>query len=91
MFLIWIFATAVKITLLPLPAFKGHVPGINPESLRLAPWLKITDGTDAEQEHHGAGSALPVLQIPRAGSGFVASTRFNILGELGMYLSARLS
>lgn len=50
MFLIWIFATAAKITLSPLPAFKGHVPGINLECLRPAPWLGITDEANAEQE-----------------------------------------
>lgn len=66
-FLIWIFATAAKITLPPLPAFKGHVPGINPESLRPAPWLGIADGTNTEQKHRSAGCVLPVLDIPWPG------------------------
>lgn len=33
-FLLWTFATAVKISLPPLPAWKGHVPEINAESPR---------------------------------------------------------
>lgn len=68
-FLIWIFAIAVKITLPPLPAFKGHVPGIYPESLRPAPWLGIADGTNTGQEHRGTRCALPVLEIPWLGVG----------------------
>jgi len=68
-FLLWIFATAVKITLPPLPACKGHVPGINPESLRLAPRLGIADGTNTEQDHCGDGCVLPVLEIPWSAAG----------------------
>lgn len=44
MFLLWTSATAVTISLPPLPACKGHVPEINPEP----PWLGIPAGTDVQ-------------------------------------------
>lgn len=68
-FLLWTFATAVKISLPPLPACKGHVPEINPESPRPAPWLRIPVGTDVKQKPRDAGCALLVLEIPWPGVG----------------------
>lgn len=68
-FLLWTFATAVKISLPPLPACKGHVPEIKAEPPRLAPWLGIPVGTSVEQKPGDAGCALPVLEIPWPGVG----------------------
>lgn len=71
--LTWLLATAAaKITLPPLPASKGHVPGINPESPRLAPWF----GTATNWEHWGAGDAP-------GGSRLSTSTRFGVLSAPG--------
>lgn len=68
-FLPWIFATAAKITLSPLPSCKGHVPGMNPEPPGLDSGLRIMDGTNKDPERGGSWCVPTVLAVPWVGAG----------------------
>lgn len=83
-FLLWTFASAVKISLPPLPACKGHVPDINPESPRLTPWLGIPAGAKA----WGCWVCTPSAGDPLARNGLVTNLLHELDTELWTILSS---